>query len=290
MHRKHKMTTANNHLSLSQSDLLQFANRGLLLHRWKFAPRYVDELLEHLPRLSIGRSETVAMESDGETARAFHGGQTDNHTFEQLTRLSVLLEAAQQILRDRAYVYQFKVNLKSAFAGDAWPWHQDYSFWANEDGMPISRALTAAVFLDEVSEFNGPMYFIPCSHRAQLPNGRTAPTVAEPPVTWQRHVGSTDLSYQTDRNKVTELAAVHGLVAAKGPRGTILFFDSKIVHASPANVSPMSRRILFITYNSITNRPTTLRRPAFLVNRDMRTLDVVEPHPEIIEPASDFLE
>jgi len=141
--------------------------------------------------------------------------------------------------------------------------------------MPAPRALTVAVFLDDVTEFNGPMYFIPGSHRGGCHDADAAPGDAAASDGWLQHVAAS-LSYQTDRRTVAALAARHGMVAPKGRRGTVLFFDSNVVHASPANVSPLARRIVFITYNSINNVPTNIKRPSFLVNRDFSPLASLE--------------
>lgn len=257
---------------LDAQDLNRFANEGVLVHRWRLRDQHVQLLLDQMPTLAR-RVDTVALETDGETPRAFHGGYEQNAVFSRLTRLDALLGPVEQILQDRAYVYQFKVNLKAAFVGDLWPWHQDYSFWAKEDEMPSPRAVTVGVFLNDITEFNGPMYFIPGSHRGGC-HDRSQPDDAKPD-TWLRHVGAS-LSYQTDQRKVATLAADHGLVAPKGERGTILFFHSNIVHASPANISHMERKILFITYNSVNNVPRNVRRPAFLVNRNVGPLEPLD--------------
>ena len=63
------------------------------------------------------------------------------------------------------YMHQFKINGKMAFDGDVWQWHQDYGTWKNDDQMPEPRAMNVAIFLDEVNEFNGPLMFIPGSHK-----------------------------------------------------------------------------------------------------------------------------
>src|SRR3546814_15732801 len=57
------------------------------------------------------------------------------------------------------------INGKNAFDGDVWQWHQDYGTWLNDDLMPSPRAMNVAIFLDEVNEYNGPLMFIPGSHR-----------------------------------------------------------------------------------------------------------------------------
>jgi ectoine hydroxylase len=164
-------------------------------------------------------------------------------------------------LRGPAYIYQFKVNLKAAFDGDHWPWHQDFSFWKQEDGMPSARAVTAAIFLDDVTEFNGPIFVIPRSQHFGVM--QTAPDRRDDPD-WRTNFSSA-LKYQTSRQDVTALASRNGLCSLTGPSGTIVFFHSNVVHASAANISPHPRRIIFITYNSIFNLPQRLSRPEFLV-------------------------
>ena len=62
-------------------------------------------------------------------------------------------------------MHQFKINGKMAFEGDVWQWHQDYGTWKNDDLMPTERAMNVAIFLDDVNEFNGPLMFIPGSHK-----------------------------------------------------------------------------------------------------------------------------
>jgi len=270
-------------LNLTKQELNTFTTDGVIVLHWRIKEDHIRLLLEQLSTLA-SRVDTVALESDGRTLRALHGGYEDNPILNRITQLDALLAPAEQILHDPVYVYQLKINLKAAFAGDVWPWHQDFSFWAKEDEMPSPRALTAAIFLDDVTEFNGPMFFIPGSHRSGCHDAQDRPSNRESGDAWRRHVGVA-LSYQTDKAKVMDLTAEHGLLAPKGPRGTIMFFDCNIVHASPANISPMNRRMLFITYNSVNNLPTRLQRPSFLVNRDFRPLTSVEV-PDIIELAT----
>ena len=69
-------------------------------------------------------------------------------------------------------MHQFKINGKMAFDGDVWQWHQDYGTWKNDDQMPEARAMNVAIFLDEVNEFNGPLMFIPGSHKLGVLDAR----------------------------------------------------------------------------------------------------------------------
>ena len=79
-----------------------------------------------------------------------------------------LLGVAEQLLGAGLYCHQYKIIIKNPFGKLSLPWHQDYAPWVHHDGMPKPLALSIGIFLDEVSEFNGPIYYIPGSHRKSL--------------------------------------------------------------------------------------------------------------------------
>ena len=56
--------------------------------------------------------------------------------------------------------------MKAAFEGDVWQWHYDFATHHRDDGVPAPRALNLHILLDEVSHYNGPLYFIPGSPSA----------------------------------------------------------------------------------------------------------------------------
>jgi hypothetical protein len=89
----------------------------------------------------------------------------------------------EQIFGEQVYMHQFKINGKMAFEGDVWQWHQDYGTWQRDDDMPEARAMNIALFLDDVTEFNGPLMFIPKSHkRGVLEAGHDVTTTLLPAV------------------------------------------------------------------------------------------------------------
>jgi ectoine hydroxylase len=90
---------------------------------------------------------------------------TYNDIFGRLARHPRLIEPVEQLLGGPVYIHQFKINAKAAFDGDVWQWHQDYGTWQRDDDMPEARAMNMALFLDDVTEFNGPLMFIPRSHK-----------------------------------------------------------------------------------------------------------------------------
>ncbi|WP_243762481.1 phytanoyl-CoA dioxygenase family protein [Streptomyces sp. Tu 3180] len=217
--------------------------------------------------------------------------------FGRLVRLPRILEAARQLVDGDVYVHQVKVNAKRALCGDVWPWHQDYVFWQHKDGMRRPLAVNAALFLDEVTEFNGPLLLIPGSHRKPVPqnlpeNGgepESRITGAESGKTsgaGSDHRGKTsgkqdwlsqlsaDLDFRLHAEQLTSLVAESRITSATGPAGALLFFDPRIVHGSGTNMAPSDRRVALFTYNSVANPLAEVPspRPEFLAARDYRPL------------------
>jgi ectoine hydroxylase len=219
------------------------------------------------------------MEKDGTLVRSVYGSHKTSEVFSRLVRHPNILEPAKAILGSEVYVYQFKINAKSAFGGDVWEWHQDFIFWRNEDGMTRPRVMSVAIFLDEVTEFNGPMLLIPGSHREGM---ITVPAKDKPSAeayqseqpelnraSWISNL-TASLRYSLSKENVTKLVLEHGIEAPKGPAGSVVFFDGNIAHASAGNISPFDRVVVLITFNSVENIPSEVKnpRPEFLVSRD----------------------
>ena len=123
---------------------------------------------------------------------------------------------------DKTYIHQFKINGKAAFDGDVWQWHQDYGTWKADDDMPEARAMNLAVFVDEVNEFNGPLWFIPKSHKKGA-------------IEAKHDLTTTQLSAVGDRQRHHRQAgrAQGGIVAPKGGPGSAILF-----HGSPGARQP----------------------------------------------------
>ena len=167
-----------------------------------------------------------------------------------------------------AYIHQFKINAKRALVGDLWEWHQDFQFWHSEDGMPQPRAINFGIFFDEVTEFNGPLTFVPQSHSTGLVDVMTRPDTS-----WQDTLAS-QLRYQITPEKLAQALNGQTMVAPKGPRGTVVMFSSTLLHASSSNMSPFDRRMAVLTYNSVENTLSDVSapRPEFVASRDYTPL------------------
>jgi len=243
-------------MRLSGGQCARFEDEGYLFLPETFAPSEVAVLRREVPGIFAQRREEVWRERDGKAVRTAFAAHTYNEAFRRLAAHPRMIEPVQQILDGPVYIHQFKINGKQAFDGDVWQWHQDYGTWARDDEMPEPRAMNIAVFLDDVTEFNGALMFIPGSHRGGvLDAGHDLETTSYPLWT---------LDHQT----VRRLTEARGIVAPKGPAGSILLFHGNLVHASPGNISPWDRTIVYVSLCHVDNHICRFKRPAWIAHRD----------------------
>jgi ectoine hydroxylase len=259
-------------MKLTPEQLQSYENDGFLcLPSW-FSPAEVERMRAELPGLFAEDSERRVVEKGSQVVRSVYGSHRTNDVFRRLAHHPRLVEPAMQILGRQVYVYQFKINAKIAFLGDLWEWHQDYIFWQREDGLRQPQLVTVSVFLDDVHEFNGPLLFVPGSHREGVldpPRVGGVPEGYEESPEWIASL-TANLKYSIGRETLARLVGRTGIVAPKGPAGTLLLFHPNVVHGSVPNMSPFDRQIALVTYNSVENLPVSQEnpRPEFLVSRD----------------------
>ncbi|MEU7425618.1 MULTISPECIES: phytanoyl-CoA dioxygenase family protein [unclassified Streptomyces] len=206
------------------------------------------------------------VEEDGERVRAVYASHQRQPEYAGLVRDPRLLQPVRQLLTDDVYVYQFKINAKPGFGGEKWAWHQDYVAWRIADNLPAPSQVNVALFLDDVDEFNGPVIFLPGSHRSGLVNDSRRATRTE------QHLDPDDIALTTEQ--LSALVAERGMVSPKGPAGSVVLFSSEIVHGSAPNMSPFPRRLAILTYNDTANLPSWSGepRPDYVVGRDTEPL------------------
>ena len=163
-------------------------------------------------------------------------------------------------------MHQFKINGKMAFEGDIWQWHQDYGTWFNDDLMPSARAMNVAIFLDEVTEFNGPLLFIPGSHKKGVIKANHDLTTTSYPL------------WTIDNNLIKQLvdrAGGHdgGIVSPKGPAGSMIVFHSCLVHASSNNLSPFNRISVYLSLCAVSNHIRRFKRKEYIAHRDFTPIE-----------------
>jgi ectoine hydroxylase len=250
---------------LGPDQVAEFRQRGVLLIPDLFSAAEVEAIIARLPALFGERCPENFRERSSDVVRTAMGLHRRDELFARLVRDPRLVTPAQQLLGDHnLYAQQVKVNAKEAFTGEQWQWHYDFATHHHEDGVPEPLALNVHIFLDEVTEFNGPLVFIPGSHL-----DGPAPTALDTATT------SYPL-WTVNADVVKPLAERGGLYCPKGPPGTVLIFGDTMVHSSPPNMSPWDRRIFSLILNPVRNRQTTFARPDHQHHRDFTPITALD--------------
>ncbi len=242
-------------MKLSDADVAQFHELGYIFLPDRFTAAEAELMRAEAVRIYTLDREEVWREDNGAPRTAF-AAHTYSEAFRRLGAHPRLVEPVMQLLDGQVYMHQFKVNAKAAFDGAVWQWHQDYGTWSRDDEMPEPRAMNIAVFVDEVSAANGPLILIPGSHREGVyAAGHDLETTSYP-------------LWTLDRETVTRLAQEGGLVAPTGGPGGMLMFHCNMVHASPPNISPFGRTIVYLSLCEVSNHIRRFKRPAWIAHRD----------------------
>ena len=249
-------------MRLTPEQLADFDMQGYLFLPECFSEDEIAALrMEAETILKTDRQE-VWRERSGAPRTAF-AAHTYNEAFRLLGAHPRLIEPVEQLFGEQLYMHQFKINAKAPFEGEVWQWHQDYGTWARDDGMPEPRAMNISVFLDEVMAINGPLMFIPKSHRhGTLQAGHDRQTTSYP-------------LWTLDQATVTRLADEGGIVAPTGKPGSVLMFHGNLVHASPPNITPYPRKIVYLTLCAVSNHIRKPTRPEWIAHQDFRPIEPV---------------
>jgi ectoine hydroxylase len=243
-------------MKLDDTQLERFQRDGYLFFPGLFAPAEVRLLVDEVPSLYAQQRPENVREKGRDAVRTNFAAHMYSDPFARLARHPRMVEPVMQMFGEPVYMHQFKINGKMAFDGDVWQWHQDFGTWKNDDDMPEPRAMNVAIFLDEVNEFNGPLMFIPGSHDlGVLPTAHDTSTTSYP-------------LWTINHDTIRQLVARGGIVAPKGPAGSMILFHSCLVHASTSNLSPWNRVSVYLSLCAVSNHIRRFKRPEYIAHRD----------------------
>ena len=249
-----------------------FETQGFLLVPNLFSAAEVALLNSEIPRFQAMHRPEILRETGSTAVRSVISPHRMSDPFRAMSLHPRLIEPARQVLRGEVYLHQFKVNTKAAHDGEIWHWHQDYRTWYEDDGMPEPHVINATVFLDDVTEFNGPMMFIPGSHK----RGRLDATRNFERIPGYGRLAADAIGSPYSDATIDELINGHGLVAPKGTAGSGLFFHGCTVHGSAPNMSPWRRNMLFASLNRVDNTIRRPTRPEYLALQDFSVLKALD--------------
>ena len=253
-------------MKLTAEQKAQFERDGYLFFPGLFTPDETRTLTDAVPELYARQEEYNVREKGTQSVRTNFAAHMYSAPFARLGRHPRMIEPVEDLLDEKLYMHQFKINGKMAFEGDVWQWHQDYGTWKNDDLMPTERAMNIAIFLDEVNEFNGPLMFIPGSHKKGVIDAKHDLTTTSYPL------------WTVDNKLITQLVnraggSKGGIVSPKGPAGSMILFHSCLVHASTSNLSPFNRVAVYLSLCAVSNHIRRHKRPEYIAHRDFTPIE-----------------
>lgn len=253
-------------MHLTNQQIQSYESNGFLILESVFTKYEVASLLDAMDSDVVDGPHRIVDKETNELLALYASHQRID-AFAALVRSPQLLDPARVLAGGDVYNYQFKINVKPAFGKDQVSWHQDYTAWKIADQLPSPRLVNAALLLDEATEFNGPLLFVPGSHRSgNLRDDRNDS------ATSKLHLDPEDIALRPQH--IAHLVETLGMRSVQAPAGSVILFSPEIVHGSAPNMSPTPRRLLIATYNACSNLPQTTRpRASYLVGRDVNPLE-----------------
>jgi ectoine hydroxylase len=257
--------------SLKPEQVQFYSDNGFLLMENFFSSQEVEVFCQEMERLAdneeIKKAEPTFTEGESNILRSIFWVHQLSPFFKKLSQDKRILDIVYYFLNDQVYLHQSRLNFKPAFSGGDFYWHSDFETWYVEDGMPRMRAVSAMITLTENTELNAPLMVIPGSHKKYITCvGET------PPENYKESLKRQGYGLP-DKASIIQLAEKNGMVAIKAVAGSLVFFDSNILHGSTNNISPYPRCNLFFVYNSVQNALVKpfgglKARPEFLAVRE----------------------
>jgi ectoine hydroxylase len=213
-------------MKLDQSQLDEYRDQGYLFFPALLSADEMSVLTRALDAIVATPRREIVYEKDGSTVRSIFNMQAYDKAFANLARHPNIVGPVGQMLGTAPYVFQMVLNLKAPFNGDEWPWHQDYPTYRHDDGMARPDVVNTLIFVDEVNEFNSPLMLIPGSHRMEFPLPDIDRSKTSYPARWL-----------PDRY-VDTAAKTHGIVAPKGPAGSVILPTPTLCMARAGTTRP----------------------------------------------------
>jgi ectoine hydroxylase len=263
-------------MKLTSEQHAQFDRDGYLFFPGLFSSEETKTLTAAVPELYSRREAYNVREKGKDAVRTNFAAHLYSEPFARLARHPRMVEPVQELIGESLYMHQFKINGKQAFDGDVWQWHQDYGTWKNDDLMPAERAMNVAIFLDDVNDYNGPLMFIPGSHKRGVVDAKHDLTTTSYPLWTIDNALIAQLVERAGGRGGFDAAGRYvpgGIVSPKGPAGSMILFHGCLVHASGSNLSPWDRVSVYLSLCAVSNHIRRFKRPEYIAHRDFAPIE-----------------
>jgi ectoine hydroxylase len=273
-------------MKLTKEQITFYNENGYLKLENYLTADEVETLYSEFPKTIEKSSPRIILEDNG-SVRSVFAPHFVNQTYSRLSRLDRFIVPAEQLIGNKVYLHQYKINTKKGLQGDWWEWHQDFPYWYFDDGIKNPELVSIMLYLQDTNASNGALLLIPKSHRSGIAKFENKdPHALKEKIKYNDHHKNKDylsslnsnIKFTVDHELVKRLASTHGIVEGCGKKGTVLFFHGNIFHASNTNLTPFDRDAIIITYNSVDNLPSNTQnpRPDFLVGTDYLPIEKLE--------------
>jgi len=221
---------------LSQSDVDSYERDGYVLVENAFSAAEVEAMIHAIEdNNSLAQHTRIRTDAEGKKTKLAIWHELGDDIWAAASTSPNLVNNARILLHQEVAFFHGKVMLKEAHTGGAWEWHQDYGYWYDQ-GFLYPRMLSAFVSLDRATRENGCLSVLKGSHAIGRLN----------------HVKiGTQFGVEQDRMVLVE--PLFERVYCEMDPGSILFFDSNLLHTSGANESDHHRRSFITAYTALGN-------------------------------------
>ncbi|MEM7194953.1 MAG: phytanoyl-CoA dioxygenase family protein [Pseudomonadota bacterium] len=212
---------------LSDADVARYHDQGFVVPDFRLPDGLVQEMKQAYDELLNANSHLSSDFLLGpHLLKPGTQGVRGNQKWFDFATYEPLMDMASQLIGEDIILWGTTIFGKPAYSGKETPWHQDGDYY------PIRplETLTIWIALDDVTAENGPMRFIPGSHKSKR--------------SYRHHWRDADdltINLTCDVDQFDESAAVDLILEA----GQLSFHDVYMIHGSAANNTP-SRRAAFI--------------------------------------------
>jgi hypothetical protein len=218
---------------LTEADLAHYAKTGWLVRRGFFdtdetqnIAQWTDEVtaMPEMPGRQMVYYEPSLLDPDMRVIQRIENFCPYHDRFDRLVRHGPLARAVDQLLGGPSCLFKEKINYKMAGGAGFEPHQDQQAGWTRY--APIF--VTALVCIDRATLANGCL---------EMPTVRRLSTMIG--AEW--------------RPLTREEMASFVLVPVETAPGDVIFFDSYVPHASKPNLTPEARRILYLSYNRVSD-------------------------------------
>ena len=125
-------------MKLDPDQLAAYRHDGFVRVPELFNAEEIGVVQREVPML-LQDGRGVILETDAKTHRSVLNAHLFNDPVDRLCRHEKVIGPVMQLVESAVYIFQAILNVKRAYDGAQWQWHQDYPTYKMDDKMPESR-------------------------------------------------------------------------------------------------------------------------------------------------------